>query len=105
MLLEAIAQHKNVDVTQTYLGQRFTQNINERFGANIDISSLHVFDYKKNCSMQSDAFGFQLIIRPPFDRAFAFVVYNKGTLLCLELQIIFFGITKGLVTFLAWLHK
>ena len=29
-------------VTQTYLGQRFTQNINERFGANIDISSLQV---------------------------------------------------------------
>ncbi len=28
--------------TQTYLGQRFTQNINERFGANIDISSLQV---------------------------------------------------------------
>ena len=29
-------------VTQTYLGQRFTQNINERFGANIEISSLQV---------------------------------------------------------------
>ncbi len=29
-------------VTQTYLGQRFTQNINEHFGANIDISSLQV---------------------------------------------------------------
>ena len=36
-------------VTQTYLGQRFTQNINERFGANMDISSLQVspFGYVK----------------------------------------------------------
>lgn len=36
-------------VTQTYLGQRFTKNINERFGANIDISSIQVspFGYVK----------------------------------------------------------
>ena len=36
-------------LTQTYLGQRFTKNINERFGANIDISSIQVspFGYVK----------------------------------------------------------
>ena len=35
--------------TQTYLGQRFTKSIKERFGANIDINSIQVspFGYVK----------------------------------------------------------